>query len=66
MLGYKDKKYAFYLSNKGSILKRCQNKDQRDPGVQNTGAFKMNMNVKINTIQWFEKSVLYLDGLRKN
>ena len=66
MLGCKDKTYAFYLSNKGLILKRSQNRDQKDPGVQNTGTFKMNMNVKINTIRWFEKSVLYLDGLRKS
>lgn len=58
MLGCKDKTYAFYLSNKGLILKRCKDRDQKDPGVQNTGAFKMNMNVKINTIWWFEECAL--------
>ena len=31
---------------KGLILKRSQNRDQKDPGVQNAGAFKMSMNVK--------------------
>lgn len=32
---------------KGLILKRrSQNRDQKNPGVQNAGAFKMNMNVK--------------------
>lgn len=37
----------YYLGVKGLILKRrTQNRDHKDPGICNTGAFKMNVSVK--------------------
>lgn len=37
----------YYLGVKGLILKRrTQNRDHKDPGICNTGTFKMNVSVK--------------------